>query len=150
MEARWTGPHQVIQCHSAHRFTIRHTVTNKETVEHASFLEYYDVEIASTGEQIKTQVAHDTYGFKASGLGNHEQRDGRWFVLPLWKGLEDKTSEHVWQDLDDVFAGIPVVVKRYLKKLLKSKDAAMAKAGREMCGQLGLESELVASAELAE
>ena len=43
-----------------------------------------------------------------------------------------------------------MVVKRYLKKLLKSKDAAMAKAGREMCGQLGLESELVASAELAE
>jgi hypothetical protein len=72
MEARWTGPHQVIQCHSAHRFTIRHTVTNKETVEHASFLEYYDGEIASTGEQIKTQVAHDTYGFKVSGLGNHE------------------------------------------------------------------------------
>jgi hypothetical protein len=59
-------------------------------------------------------------------------------------------SEHVWQDLDDVFAGIPVVVKRYLKKLLKSKDAAMAKAGREMCGQLGLVSELVASTELAE
>jgi hypothetical protein len=49
-----------------------------------------------------------------------------------------------------VFAGIPVVVKRYLKKLLKFKDAAMAKAGREMCGQLGLVSELVASTELAE
>ncbi len=56
-------------------------------------------------------------------------------MLPLWKGFEDKTSEYVWQDIDDVFAGIPVVVKRYLKKLLKSKDAAMAKAGREMCGQ---------------
>ena len=71
-------------------------------------------------------------------------------MLPLWKGFEDKTGEHVWRDLDDVFAGIPVVVKRYLKKLLKSKDAAMAEAGREMCGQLGLESELVAGAELAE
>ena len=71
-------------------------------------------------------------------------------MLPLWKGFEDKTSEHVWQDLDDVFAGIPVVVKRYLKKLLKSKDVTMAEAGREMCGQLGLESELVAGAELAE
>jgi hypothetical protein len=81
---------------------------------------------------MRTQAAHDTYGFKVSGLGNHEQRDGRWFVLPLWKGFEDKTSEHVWQDLDDVLAGIPVVVKRYLNKLLKSKDAAMAKAGREM------------------
>ena len=84
---------------------------------------------------MRTQAAHDTYGFKVSGLGNHEQRDGRWFVLPLWKGFEDKTGEHIWRDLDDVFAGIPVVVKRYLKKLLKSKDAAMAKAGREMCGQ---------------
>jgi hypothetical protein len=150
MEARWTGPHQVIQCHSAHRFTIRHTVTGKETVEHASFLEYYDAEIASTGEQLKAQVAHDTYGFKVSGLGDHGQRDGRWFVLPLWKGFEDKTSEHVWQDLDDVFAGIPVVVKRYLKRLLKSKDAATIKAGREMCAQLGLDPEVVAGAEPAE
>ena len=43
-----------------------------------------------------------------------------------------------------------MVVKRYLKKLLKSKDVTMAEAGREMCGQLGLESELVAGAELAE
>ncbi len=54
----------MLQCHSAHRFTIRHLVTNKETVEHASFLEYYDDEIASTGEQMRTQAAHDTYGFK--------------------------------------------------------------------------------------
>ncbi len=45
-------------------------------------------EIASTGEQMKTQATHDTYGFKVSGLGNYEQ---------------------------------------YLKRLLKSKDAAMAK-----------------------
>jgi hypothetical protein len=32
--------HQVLQCHSAHRYTIRHLVTNKETVEHASYIEY--------------------------------------------------------------------------------------------------------------
>jgi hypothetical protein len=51
MEARWTGPHQVLQCHSAHRFTIKHLVTNKETVEHASFLEYYNDEIASTASR---------------------------------------------------------------------------------------------------
>jgi hypothetical protein len=39
MEARWTGPHQVLQCHSAHRYTVRRVVTGKETVEHASYLE---------------------------------------------------------------------------------------------------------------
>ena len=85
MEARWTGPHQVLRFHNAHRYTIKHLVTNKETVEHANDLEYYDDEIASTDEEMKTQVAHDTSGFKVSGIGGHEQREDRWHLLPLWR-----------------------------------------------------------------
>jgi cytochrome c1 len=71
------------KCHSAHRYTIRHLVTDKETVEQSSHLEYYDDEIASTNEAIRSQVAHDTLGFKVSGIGGHEQRMGRWHLLPL-------------------------------------------------------------------
>ncbi len=59
-------------------------------VEQASHLEYYDDEIASTDEAIRSQVAHDTFGFKVSGIGGHEQRMGRWHLLPLWKGFEDE------------------------------------------------------------
>jgi hypothetical protein len=87
MEARRTGTHQVLQCHSAHRYTIKDLVTNEETVEHASYLEYDDEhasylqyyydEIASTNE-LKTQVAHDTFAFKVSGIGGLEQREKRW------------------------------------------------------------------------
>jgi hypothetical protein len=87
--------------------TVRHLVTGNETVEHASYLEYYDEEIASTKDAMIWQAAHDTYGFKVSGIGKHEQRQGRWHLLPLWNGFGSNDNEHVWQELDDVFAGIP-------------------------------------------
>jgi hypothetical protein len=56
MEARWTGPHQLLRFHNAHRYTIKRLVTNKEMVEHASDLEYYDDEIASTDEEMKSRT----------------------------------------------------------------------------------------------
>ncbi len=31
---------------------------------------------------MRSQVAHDTFGFKVSGIGKHEQRQGRWHLLP--------------------------------------------------------------------
>jgi hypothetical protein len=45
-----------------HRYTIKQHATNKETAEHASYLEYDDDEIASTSEETKTHVEHDTSG----------------------------------------------------------------------------------------
>ena len=60
-------------------------------------------------------------------------------LLPLWKGFESDANERVWQDLDDVFAGIPVLVKRYLRKLLGSKAPEAVKDGIDMCSQLGLD-----------
>ena len=86
---------------------------------------------------MRSHVAHDTYGFKVSGIGGHEQRKGRWHLLPLWDGFESNDNERVWQDLDDVFAGIPVLVKRYLRKLLGCKAPEMVKDGLDMCSQLG-------------
>jgi hypothetical protein len=94
MEARRTGTHQVLQCHSAHRYTIKDLVTNEETVEHASYLEYFDDEIASTKDAMRSQVAHDTYGFKVSGIGKHEQRQGRWHLLPPGKKLQATATQH--------------------------------------------------------
>jgi hypothetical protein len=106
---------------------------------------YYN-EIVSTSEEIKTQVAHDTFGFTVSSIGGHERRDGRWRLLPLWKGFESQESECVWQDLDDVFAGIPVLAKRLLRRLLlKSKTPKKIQDGTDMCGQLELEPEDVAT-----
>jgi hypothetical protein len=55
-------------------------------------------------------------------------------LLPLWDGFESNYDERVWQDLDDVFAGIPVLVKRYL---LGSEAPEMVKDGLDMCSQLG-------------
>ncbi len=128
----------MLQCHSAHRYTIRHLVTNKETVEHASYIEYYEDEIASTKDAMRSQVAHETYGFKVSGIGAHERRADWWYLLPLWKGFKSDANERVWQDLDDVFTGIPVLVKRYVHKLLGSKASEAVKDGIDMCSQLGL------------
>jgi hypothetical protein len=86
---------------------------------------------------MKTQVAHDT---KISGIGGHQQRGDRWHLMPpLCKGFESKESERVWQDLDDVFAGIPAMVKRYLRKLLRCKALKENLAGADMCTQLGLD-----------
>jgi hypothetical protein len=58
--------------------------------------------------------------------------------LNIKKGFESDANEHVWQDLDDVFAGIPVLVKRYLRKLLGSKASEAVKDGIDMCTKLGL------------
>jgi hypothetical protein len=61
----------------------------------------------------------------------------------LWKGFESNDNERVWQDLDDVFAGIPVLVKPYLRKLLGSKAPEVVKDGIDMCSQLGLDPDNV-------
>jgi hypothetical protein len=90
------------------------------------------IENSSTKDAMTSQAAHDTYGFKFSGIGKHERREGRWHLLPLWKGFESNDNEHVWQELDDVFAGIPVLVKRYLRKLLKSKTPEEVRDGTEV------------------
>jgi hypothetical protein len=66
-------------------YRIRHLVTDKETVEHASHLEYYEDEIASANEAMRSQVAHDTFDFRVSGIGGHERH-----LLPPCKGFEDE------------------------------------------------------------
>ncbi len=102
--------------------------------------------LSSTYEQLKTQVAHDTFGFKVSSIGGHERREDGWHLLPLWKGFESKENERVWQDLHDVFAGVPVLIKRSLRKLLKSKDPTEIQDGTDMCKELGLDPAGLAAA----
>jgi hypothetical protein len=151
--ARWTGPHEVVRCLSAHRYEVRNIVTGKTTTVHASRLEHYDDAAvgASADGRVRQQVAHETFGFQVARLGGHRRaEDGLgWELRPVWRGFEDAEESQQWRALGDAFKGLPTMVLRYIRRLLRGgKDQAAA--GESMCHQLELDAEHIKTCPLRE
>ncbi len=121
--ARWTGPHEVVRCLSAHRYEVRNIVTGKTTTVHASRLEYYDEAAvgASADGRARQQAAHEAFGFQVARLGGHRRaEDGLgWELRPVWRGFEDAEESQQWRALGDAFKGLPTMVLRYIRRLLR-------------------------------
>jgi hypothetical protein len=152
--ARWTGPHEVVECLSEHRYRVQHIVTAKIETVHASRLEYYDDAQANVrgDERLRAQAAHETFGFQVSRIGGHRRaEDGAgWELRPVWRGFEDAVDSQEWRALGDVYQGLTRMVLRYLRRLLRSKSGGKIAEGEAMCHQLELDSEYVATCPLRE
>ncbi len=148
---RWTGPHQIIECLSEHRYQVKNLLTGTTTTEHASHLEYYDDATVHITAHIRNQVAHETYGFEVRRIEAHrENEDGTWSVLPIWRGFEDVEMERVWRDLHEAYLLLPQMIQRYLRKVLTGPKANRRLDGEKMCKALELDPDFLSSAPLTD
>jgi hypothetical protein len=153
LAARWTGPHLVVRCLSEHRFEVKDIVTGKTATVHASRLEYYDDAAVRAGADVRVrqQAAHEAFGFQVARLGGHRRaEDGLgWELRPIWRGFEDAEESQQWRALGDAFKGLPTMVLRYIRRLLRG-GKAQAAAGESMCHHLELDAGHVKTSPLRE
>jgi hypothetical protein len=92
---QWSGPHQVRECLSEHRFTIEEVVTRKMfSPVHASHLQFYDDAGFAPSTAVRDQAAHDKFGFRVKRLLDHQQNTNRnWSLRIEWKGFEDAAAQ---------------------------------------------------------
>jgi hypothetical protein len=66
----WTGPHQVVEILSDHRFVVENAVTQARTPVHSSFLTHYDDSALDATQTLREQAAFEMYGFVVERLGD--------------------------------------------------------------------------------
>ncbi len=95
------------------------------------------------------QAAHEAFGFQVARLGGHRRaEDGLgWELRPIWRGFEDAEDSQQWRALGDAFKGLPTMVLRYIRRLLRG-GKAQAAAGESMCLHLELDAEHVKTSPL--
>jgi hypothetical protein len=97
------------------------------------------------------QAAHEAFGFQVARLGGHRRaEDGLgWKLRPIWRGFEDADKSQQWRALGDAFKGLPTMVLRYIRRLLRGGKAQVA-TGESMCHHLELDAEHVKTSPLRE
>jgi hypothetical protein len=68
-------------------------------------------------------------------------------LRPIWRGFEDAEESQQWRELGDAFKGMPSMVLRYIRRLLRG-GKAQAAAGESMCHHLELDAEHIKTSPL--
>ncbi len=72
-----------------------------------------------------------------------------WELRPIWRGFEDAEESQQWRALGDSFKGLPSMVLRYIRRLLRG-GKAQAATGKSMCHHLELDAGHVKTSPLRE
>jgi hypothetical protein len=101
--------------------------------------------------RVRQQAAHEAFGFQVARLGRHRRaQDGLgWELRPIWRGFEDAEESQQWRKLSGAFKGLPTMVLRYIRRLLRG-GKAQAAARESMCHHLELDAEHVKMSPLRE
>jgi hypothetical protein len=135
----WTGPHQVVEILSDHRYVVQNVVTEALNPVHASFLAYYDDSALEVTPALREQAAFDTYGFVVERLGDFrfDEAQDKWEALRIWKGCKDSDQSSVFVPVNELLDLVPKLTRLWLRNLLKDKTTSSA--ATSICEKAGLD-----------
>jgi hypothetical protein len=114
----WSGPFVVVKVISDWIFKVRHLLTTMEQDVHSRRIRFYEDSSLGITEDIKDFIQDSTQSYEIEGLSELRNSDDGLEVLVSWRGFEP--HERTWENLDQISAAAPKMVKEFLDSLPKS------------------------------
>jgi hypothetical protein len=115
LEAPWFGPVTIVSQTSEYAFVTRNLITNDLRTVHAAHLRLYSDKHLLLTPQLLDHVAYISRGYLVEAIHDHYVDDLQATLLVQYK--HESPAEASWQPLEDIFKGVPVKVRSYIKTI---------------------------------
>jgi hypothetical protein len=113
LQVKWLGPRRVVDTVNEHVYVLEDLLTGKRSTAHAQRLRMYADATLNITEALRDQIAYDDQNACVEKFLGWRDSPGGMQLRVQWLGFE--VAEATWEPLEDLYADVPTLVKRYVR-----------------------------------